>query len=155
METTNLELIDNHQGLLKLGELKIKKDDTPEIKALIFSLVSRVGLALKKIKDEVEQYGDQHNALITKHAKRDNDGNPIPMLDDVGRRSGIELENVYLFNEEHRLLLKTKVTIPDNLGKVRMTELLKVGFDIDGNLASMLGDFLVHDLPVEATYGQD
>lgn len=151
MEITNLELTENQKGLMILGELKLKKDDTPEVKALTMSIVSRVGIALKKMRNEIEQYGEQHNELVTKHAKKDRDNNPIPVLDDKGRKTGIELDNVYLFNMEHRALLKVKVNVSDDIKKIKVSELLKIGYELDGNVAGMLGDFLEHDLPLEVT----
>lgn len=146
MEITNLELIDKHRALKLIGELKIKKEDPPEVKRAIMSIVSRVGLNLKRLRDQVEQYGEQQNELVMRHAARDSAGNPIPVHDDHGNRIGAELKDLYAFNHEQRMLSKTKVSIPDDLATVKLSELLAVGFELDGNVAGMLGDSLIHDI---------
>lgn len=141
MEITNLELAERREGLQTLAQYKFDSADPPEKKAARQLVASRVGRAMRELRNALETFDDRSNEVVLQHAKRDTENRPIPLLDDRGVSVGVELKDVRAFTEDRKPLLREKVQIPDIKG-IDYELLQKADIPVDGILAGQLGDFL-------------
>lgn len=142
MEISNMELTERRDGLQGLAEFKFDPNDPPEKKAARQLIGSRVGRALRELRNALETFDERNNELVMVHAKRDDKNQPVPILDDHGKPVGIEIRDLRAFTEDRKPLLREKVEIPNIVG-IDYDLLRKADIPIDGWLAAQLGDFLI------------
>jgi hypothetical protein len=140
-EISNLELSELREGLAKLAKFKFDASDPPEKKAARQLVASRVGRALRELRNALENFDDRNSDIVMSHARRDEQNQPIPMLDDFGAVTGVEIKDMRAFSEDRKPLLREKVQIPTLLG-IDYALLEKADIPIDGDLVAQLGDFL-------------
>lgn len=141
IEITNLELGEFRTGLQVLAQFKFEPTDGAEKKAARQLVASRVGRALRELRNALETFDDRNTELVMLHAKRDAQNIPVRILDDKGQPVGVELRDVREFMEDRKPLLREKVRIPNIVG-IDYALLAKADIPVDGEVAGMLGDFI-------------
>lgn len=143
-ETSNQELTELREGLIRLRSVQADIKDTRARKTAIMTLASRVGNASRLIKPLLETYDEQEGLLVEKYAKRDSQDRPVPILGDKGERLGVELVDVRSFSMERKALLRQKCNLPELKG-ITFELLAQCGISPDGELVDQLGSFLTGD----------
>jgi hypothetical protein len=141
MEISNLELTERRAGFQTLAEYKYDPADQPEKKAARQLVASRVGRAMRELRNALDTFDERNNEIILLHAKRDSENRPIPLLDDRGATVGIELKDLRAFSDDRKPLLREMVQIP-NVKGIDYELLRKADIPVDGILVGQLGDFL-------------
>lgn len=148
-ETSNLELTELRAGLDTLAHHKFAATDAPEKKAARQLVGLRVGRAIRELRPALETFDDQNEGIVMTYARRNEQGQPIPLLNDKGEPIGVEIVNMRAFSEDRKVLLRQASKLPALEG-IDYALLQRADIPVDGELACQLGDFLTGE-PVEFT----